>query len=408
MPERTRQLYVLSRYPEASQTFVRNEIFELRRLGVSVGVLSMETTDTEHIAEGWAGPFRIVGRPGVLRAIVDHGWHLVRNRTRYLRFLRRVVMLRQGWRYSVRRLPSEARAILRAAPPQGCHTHFAWESASNVACLAALLGVRASITVHAKDLYVSPPERLRRQLACFDRIVTISNFNVGVLGGLGIVPIGGNGVQVVPCGVEVPDTTEPEPEFAADVVSVGRLVEKKGFPTFVRAMAIVRETYPDVRATIVGDGPERESVMALIEELGLDPNVKLLGGRQHQETLRRIASAKLFCLAAQRASDGDMDGIPVVIREAMARGVPVVTTKVAGIPETVDDEVGWTVPPERADALAAAIVEGLDADHERARRGLAARERVCRHWTLGAQARHMAQVLEVPSPDEPAGTWERV
>jgi colanic acid/amylovoran biosynthesis glycosyltransferase len=390
------QLYVLYRYPQLSQTFVTNEIHQLRQLGAEVDVISLEQSDENLVNADWAGSFRSLPRPALRHAVRDHLWFAIRHWQRYRAFLGAVARLHDHWSLALMRLPSEARRLLGPTGPQWCHTHFAWSTASVAAYLARLLGVPASITLHAKDIYVADRRHLRMQLAHFDRIVTVCNYNVGFLAGLGVMPDRAGSVVVVPCGVAVPavphtDTNSTQP--SVDVVSVGRLVEKKGFDTLIRALALVRDRLPDIRAVIVGEGPERESLAELIAELGLEGNVTLAGSLRHEQTLELLSAAKLFCLSAQRARDGDGDALPVVLREAMARAIPVVSTRIAGIPDTVDDAVGWLVEPRSPRALADAITAALSDETERTKRGRAARARVLARWTVEAQAAGMLRLF---------------
>jgi colanic acid/amylovoran biosynthesis glycosyltransferase len=385
------QLYVLYRYPQLSQTFVTNEISRLRQLGAEVDVISVEQSDETLVNMDWAGAFRSLPRPALRDAVRDHLWFALRHWQRYRHFLGAVARLHDHWSLALRRLPSEARGLLGPTGPEWCHTHFAWSTASVAVYVARLLGVPVSITVHAKDIYVADRRHLRMQLAHFDRIVTVCNYNVGFLAGLGVIPERAGDVVVVPCGVGVPD--EPSTDSTVEVISVGRLVEKKGFDTLIRALALVRDRLPDIRAVIVGEGPERESLAALIAALGLQRNVTLAGPLTHEQTLELISVSKLFCLAAQRARDGDCDALPVVLREAMARAIPVVSTRVAGIPETIDAEVGWLEEPRSPRALANAITAALSDEAERSKRGRAARARVLQRWTIEAQAAGMLRVF---------------
>ncbi|HTU84572.1 MAG TPA: glycosyltransferase [Solirubrobacteraceae bacterium] len=391
-------LYVLFQYPTLSQTFVRNEVHGLRELGATVDVVSIEEGDSAHIDRGWAGDFRFLGRPGLRRATLDHIWFAVRHPRSYRRYLFAVARLREYWRLALQRLPTEARRLRSAGRPHACHTHFAWDTASPAVYLSRLLDVPASVTVHANDIYVANAPVLRTRLEHFDRVVTVCNFNVGLLNGMGVSTIGAGDVDVVPCGVEVPArSTGDGAAMGTDIVSVGRLVEKKGFDSLIRALALVRERLPDLRATIVGEGPERDRLDSLIAELGLQCNVILAGANSHHATLELIERAKVFCLASQPARNGDCDALPVVIREAMARSVPVISTRVAGIPETVDEEVGWLVDPRSPGQLADAIAAALGDDAERVRRGRAGRARVMRRWTVQDQAAGILRVFERPT-----------
>jgi colanic acid/amylovoran biosynthesis glycosyltransferase len=389
-----RALYVLYRYPQLSQTFVTNEICCLRQMGADVDVISIEHGDPRHVKAEWAGQSRSLERPAIHRAIRDHLWFAARHWPGYRDYLRAVARLRDHWRLALVQLPTEARRLLSEDPPEWCHTHFAWSTASIAVYLARLQNVPASITLHAKDIYVADRRHLGAQLAHFDRIVTVCNYNVGFINGLGMITSRASDVEVVPCGVAVPDDAHPTlAQQAIDVISVGRLVEKKGFDTLIRAMALVRGGRPNLSVVIVGEGPERPALEVLISELGLEQNVTLAGEMIHEDTLDLMSRSKVFCLAAQRARDGDCDALPVVLREAMARAIAVVSTRIAGIPETVDEEVGWLVKPRSPQELANAIASALADDSERIMRGRAGRDRVLKRWTIEAQTAGMLGIF---------------
>jgi colanic acid/amylovoran biosynthesis glycosyltransferase len=379
--------YVLFRYPQLSQTFVRDEIAGLRRLGFDVDVVSLEPGDRAGVPAGWAGPHRDLPRPAVARALRDHAWWLVRAPRRYRGYLRAALGARRHRRMALLRLPTEARGMAARGRPSRVHTHFAWTTARVVAALAELLGAPASITMHAKDLYTETGPRLRERLRPFDRLITVCNYNVGFLLGRGAIDPDDTRVAVVPCGVEPPAKSAAEP--TVDVVSVGRLVEKKGFDVLLDSLA----TLPGVELTVVGDGPERERLEQRARRLGIADRVTFAGAVPHAETLERIAAARVFCLAARPAADGDIDALPVVLREAMARAVPVVATRLTGIPETVDDEVGWLAAPGSAPELAGALRAALQDEDERRRRGAAARARVLTRWTSERQAQTLAELF---------------
>jgi glycosyltransferase involved in cell wall biosynthesis len=263
--------------------------------------------------------------------------------------------------------------------------------------LARLLDIPVSITVHAKDIYVADFSRLRRQLGFFDRVVTVCDYNVDFLSAHAVIDEGDARITVVACGVDVPGSLdEPDSSSGADVISVGRLVEKKGFDTLIRAISEVLPVLPGIRVRIIGEGPERPALERLIARLGLEEQVVMMGALSHEATLAEIAAAKVFCLAAQRADDDDSDALPVVVREAMARGLAVISTKTAGIPETVDDQVGWLVGARQPGDLARAISAALSDAERRRRRGLAGRERVRARWTTEHQVAGMLEVFGAP------------
>src|SRR5262249_43535132 len=148
------------------------------------------------------------------------------------------------------------------------------------------------------------------------------------------------------------------------VGSIGRLVDYKGFDVLLRACARLRDDGVTVRCEIVGDGPERRRLDALVERLQLGDLVRIVGGRRQQDVAALIAAADLFVLACVPGRDGLQDGIPIVLMEAMALGVPVISTKLSGIPElVVDNRTGLLVSPGD-DAHLAAAMERLLGDAE--------------------------------------------
>ena len=386
-------VYLLRDYPQLSQTFVRHEIAGLRDLGHDVTVVSLRETDTTHVDPVWAGASSLwsalaVGRPGR-----DLAWWLARHPLRTLRMLgvARSLGFADRRRLALVEVPAVARR-LAGRRIAAVHTHFAWKQVEHVVLLAALLDARSSVTTHARDIYLPAPG-VQRAVAHVDAVVTVCRHNVARLAALDVQQ---GETTVVPCGVEVPAEVTAPPN-AARVVSVGRLVEKKGFAVLVEAMTDVVREVPHARMDVVGDGPQRALLEQRVADLGLDGTVRFLGARPHGEVLDAIEGADVFALACQVDSEGDSDAMPVVLREAMARARPVVTTAVAGIPESVDAEVGWLVPPGDAGALAVALVEALVDSGAATARGGAGRRRVEERWTLEHTAVAMAIFFRTPA-----------
>jgi colanic acid/amylovoran biosynthesis glycosyltransferase len=163
-------------------------------------------------------------------------------------------------------------------------------------------------------------------------------------------------------------TLPPRPDRAsspARILTVGRLVEKKGVEYAIRALARVARDHPDVVYTIIGDGVLRNDLQALVEALRLEERVFLLGERTHDEIVEHLARSSFLVAPSVTAADGDQEGIPNTLKEAMAAGLPVVTTRHAGIPELVEDGVSGYLVPERDVDLLAARIRDLVAHPER-------------------------------------------
>jgi glycosyltransferase involved in cell wall biosynthesis len=179
------------------------------------------------------------------------------------------------------------------------------------------------------------------------------------------------------------------------ILSVGRLVEKKGFPDLIAACARLRQAGHQFGCAIYGEGPLHSQLSALIERLELADCVVLAGERGQAELIPIVQRADIFALAPFVTDDGDRDGIPNVLVEAMACGLPVVSTAVAGIPELVrHGENGLLVAPRDAGALAEALAALLDDQPRRARMGADARATVVAHFDLRAAARQIAALFE--------------
>ena len=140
------------------------------------------------------------------------------------------------------------------------------------------------------------------------------------------------------------------------IVTVGRLIPKKGFSDLIRACSFLAERDKSFQCEIIGEGPLEDELRAQIERLGLQERVVLSGAKPQSQIRRRLSAASVFVLASVIDPDGGMDNLPTVIMEAMATGLPVVSTNVGGIPEMViQNETGFVVPPGDVAALAGAI-----------------------------------------------------
>jgi glycosyltransferase involved in cell wall biosynthesis len=385
--------YALTKYQQPSQTFVENEIRELRRRGVDVRVVSVERGEVDRSDDDRV---RYLDDLGDRRAWLPHHRRWAQRSPRaYARFLREVVRYRSEagsrpeqlpwWR-----LPAVA-TELRAAGVVAVHAHFGWSGATAAACLGALLGVPWSVTLHAKDIFAKR-QNLAAKVHGADVVVTVCDYNRRWMAThLDLT----RPMQVLTCGVEAPADDDERPK-EVDVVTVGRLIPKKGVDTLLRAAARL-DPVPSVE--VVGDGPERAALEALASALGIAASVRFRGSLSHDEALDRIRAGRVFCLPCRLTADGDRDAVPTVIVEAMMRGVPVVATDVVGIPELVGDDAGILVPPDDDAALAAALRELLGDPGRAAALGKGGAERARAEFEVGRQTERLATLLGVPLAD---------
>jgi glycosyltransferase involved in cell wall biosynthesis len=224
-------------------------------------------------------------------------------------------------------------------------------------------------------------------------LVTVTKFNAQYLARRGF-----EGAQVVHCGVVVKREPTPAQEIIRQgpvrMLSVGRLVPKKGHDVLLRALATLAREGLDFECEIIGDGPERHVLEEMVAELDLREMVCMRGSLPHDEVLRRIDRAQIFLLACRVSPDGDADGLPVVLLEAGARAVPIIASSVTGVGEFIDDETGWLVPSGNPEAIANAVREVIRAPEIARERARMAQKRVVDEFSLCAQAQGLASVID--------------
>ena len=243
------------------------------------------------------------------------------------------------------------------------HAPFASEAATVTRLASRLAGVPYSFTARAKDIFHESvqSEDLRRKLRDASGVVTISDYHLAYLretyGHLA------DRVIRVYNGLDLVEYPYTEPRHRAPVIlAVGRLVEKKGFADLIQAFALLAERGRPFRCRIIGAGALKPDLEARIEDLGLEDSVELVGPRPQNEVIQEMRNAAVLAMPCIVAADGDRDGLPNVIQEALALGTPVISTDVTGIPEVVrDEQTGLQVPQNDPAALAHAL-ERLLAD----------------------------------------------
>jgi glycosyltransferase involved in cell wall biosynthesis len=416
--------YVLKGYPRVSETFVASEIYRLEQAGVALRLLVIKRPDETRrhpvidrirALPEYLPPTTSLSETSVPRWLAANGRPFLRPLARVARrrpvglaratglaFAQAVRARRTFWStpralYLKELLQAVAVAdrLLDDRDVRHLHAHFA-HGATTVAWLAAAItGLPFSFTGHAKDIYapsLNPAGLLSRKLRAARFAITCTEANRRHLQPLA----NGTPVHRVYHGLSADIDARPDSAAPAGcpprILGVGRLVRKKGFDVLVHAAALL----PDTEVSIVGeDGGEEASLRALIAELGLQGRVRLRGTMTQAEVRAEYGHATVFCLPCRVLEDGDRDGIPNVLVEAMACSVPVVTTGVSAIPELVEDGVnGILVPPDAPDALARAVLE-LDGDPDRAAALAAAgRATVCARFDGDALGRQLARLFE--------------
>jgi glycosyltransferase involved in cell wall biosynthesis len=391
-------VYVIGTYPASTTTFIDREIEALRRLGVGVQVISIRRPAGPGLSQRQrllhAGVHYVLpARAGDL--LRSHVGFLVSRPGAYVRALfyllsrphpsfrsRAKTVLHFGLGVHV------ARLIRERYPIDHLHAHFV-DRAALVALVAGRLLERSfSATAHANDIYVDPV-LLPEKIASAKFVATCTRHNGAHLRSA----VNGASRGKVRCIYHGLDLSEyaPGPHRQRDhplILSVGQLKHKKGLHDLLDACRILVERGLSFDCQIVGEGPLRGELTARIAELDLRSRVRLLGALPHDAVVEKYREATIFALPCVTGPDGDRDGIPNVILEAMAMGLPVVSTRHSGIPEAVEDgRTGLLVPPGDPGEIANAIARLLENGLLRERLGSRGRERVKEVFDVDANAR---------------------
>ncbi len=372
-----RLVYVLGKFPSVSETFVLREMQALEERALRLYVLSLEPGDETVHADARELAQRTVYRPAPLsaRSLLAQGFALL---LRPLGYLGAALFALRG----VVRSPSTASELissllaagffvcaLRGTRPRHIHAHFASMPATVGLMLAQMLDLSFSFSAHARDIFTDESILLGRKLREAEFVTVCTRYGLDYLRQQYPVAAGGR-LNLVYHGVDIVELM-PMPSQPADppiILSVGRLVEKKGFPILLRAAALLRSTGADFELHIVGDGPEGEDLRRLAAGLGLGDCTRFHGVMAHEDLIPLFQQAALFVLASIIASDGDRDGLPNVLIEALALGVPAVGTRVSALPEILEHgQTGLLARPGDPEDLAHQMERLLYDDELRAR-----------------------------------------
>ena len=362
--------YVLKRYPRYSETFVVNEILAHEEAGLNLEIFALRPSSDTHFQDTIArvrAPVTYLPAPDVLSA--TEFWDELMTAAKTL----------PGWASALDTASDEvARNVYQAAllavqaRAKGIghlHAHFA-TSATTVARLAAsFAGLTYSFTAHAKDIFHDDVDNgdLLKKIQDASAVVTVSDYNVGFLHDR--YGDAASNVQRIYNGLDLSRLPFANPHDRPPcIVAVGRLIEKKGFSDLIDACAELDARQIDFQCQIIGGGPLEDTLKTRIRDYGLQPKIELLGPRPQNEVMAHLQEAAAFAAPCVVGSDGNRDGLPTVLLEAMALGVPCISTDVTGIPEVIKhNESGIIVPQKNAHALSLALERLLNQPQERTR-----------------------------------------
>jgi len=398
---------ILKGYPRISETFISNEILLLEKLGFAVHLFSMRNprenfshdsikkirAKVDYLPETLIKPLPRLLYHNLFLAIKKPGLYSEALKIAYRRFLRThksatIKHLLQAGYLAHRFLPASGVTHL--------HAHFAHSPTSVTMFASHLTGLPYSFTAHAVDIYTSNPAQLREKIQQARFVITCTEYNRNHLSTLSdgaATPIHRiyHGIDTGLFSGNCEDTQNPVEPYR--ILTVARFTAKKGLPTVLKALKQLSDRKIPLTYTLIGDGDEREKILALIKTLGLTSVTRWLGTQPHHVVLEHYQKADLFVLGCEVASNGDRDGIPNVLLESMAMGVPVVVTDISAIPELVEDgKTGLLVPPGHPRKLAEAMLRLLTDMQLRNRITVAARQRVATDFDNRQLIRDLVEV----------------
>lgn len=402
--------YLTGEYPRATDTFIQREVAALRAMGREVETCSIRQTGPEHHvgpeqrAEA-ARTFHVLkAAKSPLHLLRCHWRFLSTQPKRYGAALKLALSTNPGGiKNTLYQLFYFAEAAVLGAHLQDVgvthlHNHIAKSSCSVAMLMSEMTGIPFSFTLHGPDIFFAPDHwRLDEKIKRARFVACISHFCRSQAMSFSDAA-DWRKLHIVHCGIDpdlyeeaVPDTDET----SGDLLFVGRLAAVKGLPILLNALAEV----PDLRLTVVGDGPDRSALQDMARDLGVADRVDFIGYKSQREVAALLASHSIFVLPSFA------EGVPVVLMEAMAARRAVVTTKIAGIPELVEDGTsGILVTPGDVASLSEALV-ALKSDPKRlTQMGEAGRAKVIKDFDVSREAAWLSDLFdgyaaEMPSLD---------
>jgi glycosyltransferase involved in cell wall biosynthesis len=386
-------------FPRLSETFVLHELLELERRGVRLHLfavrrpeevvlqdaLSELQTAVEYLPEGPIQHQRT-------RVRLAHAALLMQRRLGYVNGLADVLASPEYSRSVGSNAALLAHRIVRLGSPP-LYIHFAHKPATIGRFASLLAGVPYALSAHAKDIWLTPEAELARKVQDASVVLTCTEQARMQLAGLAgeRTP-----VHLVHHGVDLKDRARSSRAAgeAPRLLAVGRLVEKKGHETLLLAVRLLCDRGLDFTLRLVGEGPEWPRLQRLVHELRLGDRVVFLGPLNETEVRAEYENADVFALPCRRLSNGDQDGLPNVILEAMAHGLPVVSTQLDGIAEAiVDGESGLLANQDDPAAIAEHLARLIEDVELRERVGEAGRSRVATHFERSANLPRVIEAL---------------
>ena len=387
--------YLFERFPSFGQTFCYREVAEVYRQGVAPPIFSIRNPKGEP-AQDWDA--RIVKRVHYLpeeKELLEE----VQRASKRRRLTPAIIAALDEWgrRTDFLRLYQAVYVGLRLQELgiHHVHAHFAGMAARTAFWVAKFFPVTFSFTAHANDIFAPRNFEigLDKLVSAARVIITETDYAEKFLRER--FPERADRIRRIYNGLNLGEFGRAN--FSSDpplIVAIGRLIAKKGFANLIRACALLVEHGRSFRCEIFGEGPLENQLRGQIEESGLKELVQLPGAKPQHEIRKCLARARVFVMPSVPEAEGGMDNLPTVIMEAMATALPVVSTRIGGIPEmVVESETGFLVEPDDVVALAGAIEEVINDRSLGQKLGQAGYERAEKFFSIEKNVRELGKLL---------------
>jgi len=393
-------LYIVSLFPCWSETFIVREMKSLRDAGADISVLSLKRAK-EKLIQSDAKEF--------VTEVMYSGGLVELNVHAIISFLKRP-LLNTGLLLSIIfKLINKPVSLLKSIAtwwislsvihkvkhlnPDHIHAHWATYPSTSAMIISKNLDIPFSFTSHAHDIFLED-HLLNKKINSSKFSVTISDYNKKRLSKQLQMNLE-NKMHIVHCGVDLNSNTFiRDGRESSTILAVGRLDNIKGFSVLINACAELAKNNQVFKCNIIGDGPLKELLEQQIKDNKLEEYVELVGVMPQEQVRNYLNTATLFALPSVITKQGDMDGIPVALMEAMASGLPVISTTVSGIPELIHNDInGLIVPPGDAHALSEGITKLLNNQSIRNQYSSAARKTIEKDFSVNIESDKLYQMF---------------
>lgn len=382
--------YVLGDFPKLSETFVLNELVELLEKGNKVYIFSFGRP-FENITQKEINDYDLLKKTYYFdSSYIIEGLKSLTDLTNFRLFISREKLLTK---FACIVRASNFSKIIRELGIEILHSHFANQPTFTNLCISQLTDLPFTFTGHAFDIFIAPNVKaLRERMEKSSAVITPSYYNRDYLHNLtGISPEKIHVVRACSNIERFKSIARDEDGFT--ILTVGRLVQKKGIAYGILAIKELIKEFPRIHYKIIGSGPLEHDLKELVESLNLQNNVSFLGSLDGNSLMDELSRATIFVLPCIKADNGDLDGCPLTLQEAMIAQVPVISSNIASIPELIENgKEGFLIESKNVEQLGCAIKTLLEDKALRIKMGENGRKKIKEEFNIHTEVDKLLEI----------------